>query len=148
MAQISRKSTKNSAVSVIHLITNTRLLITASLCLTGCMGVYEGGFECPPGEGVGCKSISEVNDMVNRDQITALRSQELKAETEEHRDKDFENPKAPNSCFLNSAPCIWYAPSSGQYSATRTQKNYLQSLKLHNANTEKTGVKGDVQNSI
>jgi hypothetical protein len=29
------------------------------------MGVYEGGFECPPGEGVGCKSISEVNQMVN-----------------------------------------------------------------------------------
>lgn len=35
-------------------------------CLTGCMGVYEGGFECPPGEGVGCKSISEVNQMVDQ----------------------------------------------------------------------------------
>lgn len=36
------------------------------LSLSGCMGVYEGGFECPPGKGVGCKSISQVNDMINR----------------------------------------------------------------------------------
>jgi len=33
--------------------------------LSGCMGIYEGGFECPPGKGVGCKSISEVNQMIN-----------------------------------------------------------------------------------
>ena len=35
--------------------------------LSGCsvMGVYEGGFDCPAGSGVGCKSISEVNEMVN-----------------------------------------------------------------------------------
>ncbi len=36
------------------------------LSLSGCMGVYEGGFECPPGKGVGCKSISQVNEMINR----------------------------------------------------------------------------------
>lgn len=44
-----------------------RYCVTATLpfCLTGCMGIYEGGFECPAGIGVGCKSISEVNDMVN-----------------------------------------------------------------------------------
>ena len=40
--------------------------LSTALCLTGCMGVYDGGFECPPGEGVGCKSISEVNQMVNQ----------------------------------------------------------------------------------
>jgi len=38
-------------------------------CLAGCMGVYEGGFECPPGEGVGCKSISAVNEMVNQGEL-------------------------------------------------------------------------------
>lgn len=43
------------------------ILLSATLpfCLQGCMGVYDGGFECPPGEGVGCKSISEVNHMVD-----------------------------------------------------------------------------------
>lgn len=45
-------------------ITKLQLLTTA-LALSGCMGVYDGGFECPPGEGVGCKSISEVNHMVD-----------------------------------------------------------------------------------
>ena len=43
--------------------------LSAALCLSGCMGVYEGGFECPPGEGVGCKSISEVNQMVNEGEL-------------------------------------------------------------------------------
>lgn len=67
MFQILRKQRKNSVASVIHLITDYRLLMTMSaLALNGCMGVYEGGFECPPGRGVGCKSISEVNEMVDQ----------------------------------------------------------------------------------
>ena len=41
------------------------ITLTTALALSGCMGVYDGGFECPPGEGVGCKSISEVNHMVD-----------------------------------------------------------------------------------
>ncbi len=66
MIQISRKIHKNSLSPIIHLITDYRLLVTsAALCLTGCMGIYEGGFECPPGKGVGCKSISDVNQMVD-----------------------------------------------------------------------------------
>ena len=55
-------------------------------CLVGCMGVYDGGFECPPGEGVGCKSISEVNQMVNQCSVPNLQCSEDKLE-------------------------IWYAPS-------------------------------------
>jgi hypothetical protein len=68
MLQISRTTQKNSAVSVIRLITDHRLLMTTGLAfaLSGCMGVYEGGFECPPGEGIKCKSISEVNQMVDQ----------------------------------------------------------------------------------
>jgi len=67
MLQISRSTQQNSVTSVIHLITDYRLLITSlALALSGCMGVYEGGFECPPGEGVKCKSISEVNQMVDQ----------------------------------------------------------------------------------
>ena len=59
------------------------------LCLTGCMGVYEGGFECPAGIGVGCKSISDVNTMVNLGEI----------------------PKAPAEQPITTKPEIWYAPS-------------------------------------
>lgn len=43
------------------------LATSITLILSGCMGVYEGGFECPPGEGTRCKSISEVNEMVNKE---------------------------------------------------------------------------------
>lgn len=58
------------------------------LALSGCMGVYEGGFECPAGTGVGCKSISEVNDLVNADEL----------------------PKAVASLSAQKAD-IWYSPS-------------------------------------
>lgn len=63
------------------------------LALSGCMGVYEGGFECPAGVGVGCKSISEVNDLVN-DLVIAR-----------------ELPKASPSSVSAQEPEIWYSPS-------------------------------------
>lgn len=78
------------------LLTNYQYLMTAlapALMLSGCMGVYDGGFECPPGEGVGCKSISEVNQMVH--QCSVLSAQ----------------------CSVPSLQCsegkleIWYSPS-------------------------------------
>lgn len=33
--------------------------------LSGCM-TYSESFDCPPGRGVGCKSLSQVNDMVEK----------------------------------------------------------------------------------
>ncbi|MBS0272299.1 MAG: hypothetical protein JSR85_06595 [Proteobacteria bacterium] len=59
---------KTNCLKLSLLITNFHLL-TTPLILSGCMGVYEGGFECPPGEGVGCKSISEVNHLINDGQL-------------------------------------------------------------------------------
>jgi hypothetical protein len=75
MIKIPNKPHKSSDGSVTHLISDHRLLITAALALalSGCMGVYDGGFECPPGEGVGCKSISEVNQMVNQCSVPSAR---------------------------------------------------------------------------
>ena len=96
MIQISSKRFKKSAGTVIHLITDYRLLITSlAFALTGCMGVYEGGFECPPGEGVGCKSISEVNEMVDRRKLPKGELSEI-----------------PNckTCGESSQPSIWYSP--------------------------------------
>lgn len=34
--------------------------------LTSCAGVYDQGFDCPAEKGVGCKSISQVNSMVDK----------------------------------------------------------------------------------
>jgi len=89
-------------------------IITLGLafCLSGCMGVYEGGFECPPGEGVGCKSISEVNEMVNQ----GLGSKVSEPREQESRSKLYDESKGQvcgknDSCPLNhDSPDIWYAP--------------------------------------
>ena len=34
--------------------------------LTSCAGVYDQGFDCPAEKGVGCKSISQINSMVDK----------------------------------------------------------------------------------
>lgn len=36
--------------------------------LNGCM-TYSESFDCPPGRGVGCKSLSQVNDMVEKEEL-------------------------------------------------------------------------------
>ncbi|MBY0500435.1 MAG: hypothetical protein K2P93_00335 [Alphaproteobacteria bacterium] len=79
------------------------LSATLSFCLQGCMGVYEGGFECPPGEGVGCKSISEVNQMVEHGELPKKQN-----ETQPSCQQCNSNPD-----FLQSPseePLIWYSP--------------------------------------
>jgi len=39
------------------------LLTGLGLAVSGC-GIYNGGFECSPGRGIGCASTSEVLDMI------------------------------------------------------------------------------------
>ncbi len=81
-------------------------LLSLSLCLTGCMGIYEGGFECPAGTGVGCKSISDVNTMINRNQLPGTKNQETEENTVSY------DPTAHNSHHLiPESTEIWYAPS-------------------------------------
>ncbi|MBX9620673.1 MAG: hypothetical protein K2X28_01345 [Alphaproteobacteria bacterium] len=107
MSQISRKIHRNSVASTLHLITDYRLLMTTlALALSGCMGVYEGGFECPPGEGVGCKSISEVNQMV--DQGLGHKSPSLGTDPQKTEDNEPVCKKGSGSCA--TSPEIWYAP--------------------------------------
>lgn len=84
----------------------TKSLLGLSLSLSGCMGVYEGGFECPPGEGVGCKSISEVNHMVDQ----GLGSQnQSSTSTQKTEDNEPVCKKGSGSCAITSE--IWYAPA-------------------------------------
>ena len=59
-----------------------KIALIGPLLLSGCMGIYEGGFECPPGKGLGCTSTSDVNEKVNQEYGTqkALPSDETKDE--------------------------------------------------------------------
>jgi uncharacterized membrane protein len=85
----------------------TQSLMGLSLSLSGCMGVYEGGFECPPGEGVGCKSISEVNQMV--DQGLGNKNPSLETDPQKTEDNEAVCKKGSSgSCSATSE--IWYAP--------------------------------------
>ncbi|KAB2835073.1 MAG: hypothetical protein F9K49_04280 [Caedimonadaceae bacterium] len=107
---------KSPKVSI--LITNLQLLITA-LALSGCMGVYEGGFECAPQKGVGCKSISEVNEMVNQHSGPSLQCSECKTMD------------------------IWYAPWF-----CNSQKSHSQYLNFQQIKDDRRRKKDDVSDSI
>ncbi|MBA3814870.1 MAG: hypothetical protein H0X26_10420 [Alphaproteobacteria bacterium] len=81
-------------------------LLSLSLSLSGCMGIYEGGFECPPGVGVGCKSISDVNAMVNRNLLPGVKNQAMEVNTVSY------DERSPDSHLLiPESTEIWYAPS-------------------------------------
>jgi len=84
------------------------LVAGMALSLSGCMGVYEGGFECPPGEGVGCKSISEVNEMVN--QGLGTRKQEPNTQSSEEENKENACEKGYSCPLIPGSSEIWYAP--------------------------------------
>ncbi len=95
MLQYLRQRQKKSGRSISNLITDHWILITAlAPALTSCMGVYEGGFECPPGEGVKCQSISEVNQRVNKSSVI--------------RNQLSEEPACGESHFCSSPSKIWY----------------------------------------
>ena len=108
MIQIQK--TRNLKAKGSNKISVTLLSAILPFCLQGCMGVYEGGFECPPGEGVKCKSISEVNKMVDQcstfsAQCSASSVQNPKCEIPELRDQG----------SIGTAPTIqtseiWYSP--------------------------------------
>jgi len=42
---------------------NRFFFVAIGLCASSC-GVYKSGFDCPPGKGIGCASISEVMDLI------------------------------------------------------------------------------------
>lgn len=96
MSQIHNITINKQRRSLVHLITDYWILI-APLILSGCMGVYEGGFECPPGKGLGCTSVSEVNDWVNQDQVNNCQISD-------------EGKKACHKCSSSSDGTIWYSP--------------------------------------
>lgn len=112
MLQISKITQKTSAISNIHQITDYRLLMTAglALALSGCMGVYEGGFECPPGEGIKCKSISEVNKMVDQCSISSAQCSVPSVQNQK-----CEIPELRTQGSMETTPAIqtseiWYSP--------------------------------------
>ena len=85
-------------------------ILSTALCLSGCMGVYEGGFECPPGKGLGCTSISDVNEKVN--QGLGSRNENSNQEEGDLNDSETTSSSCKGSSCSQPLPSseIWYSP--------------------------------------
>lgn len=46
------------------------VFMSVALCLSAC-SVPKENFDCPPGAGVGCRSISQVNELLNQGSLNA-----------------------------------------------------------------------------
>jgi hypothetical protein len=90
-----------------------RIIFLFPLFLSGCMGIYEGGFECPAGQGTQCKSISEVNELINRKQIPGVREQDFRSQacsvSQDFSDSLCTSPVPLTPDFLT--PGIWWNPA-------------------------------------
>ena len=121
-----KKSQKKFILKSIKKSIYTKSLMGLSISLSGCMGVYEGGFECPPGEGVGCKSISEVNHLVDQGLGSQNQSSTSAQEAEDAQKTEDNEPvckKGSGSCAVTSE--IWYAPG---FEVKQSEKYQTQDL--------------------
>jgi hypothetical protein len=82
--------------------------------LTSCAS-YQEDFECKAGKGVGCKSISEVNDMVNRGEVVGKVTEGIPTDESEKfslltynmnptlaKDKVYRTPERTARIWINS----------------------------------------------
>lgn len=89
------------------------LLMTVAI-VNGCTP-YAESFDCPPGRGVGCKSLNIVNHMVEEGQLpledAPLESESLKSESLEtapiktisdQGKEESKKPVSPSSCFIEA----------------------------------------------
>lgn len=75
-----------------------KLIIITTLLALGACAVHSTKFECEPGKGVGCKSVSKVNKMIDKKQI----SEEKEEKEEKFDDEDIFLPGTQKR--------IWIAP--------------------------------------
>lgn len=80
MRKSSNIVTLSNKIILVTTITYAHKSILAFLCLlslaiSGC-STYEQDFDCPPGVGMGCVSISEVNSVVDKSQESSQKGQQ------------------------------------------------------------------------
>ncbi len=122
------------------------LSLTLPLTLTGCMGIYEGGFECPPGEGAKCKSISEVNAMVNQGTLpppalvasvdSVNTSPDMSADTSCCGDSCLScgEQESHASCKTSESHEIWWGPGAFMIPDEERDLQHLRELKPKKGN--------------
>ncbi len=68
MKPIEMEQISNQSVNKLSVIKDSLLFLSVLTLLSGCSTTSE-VFECEAGKGIGCKSISEVNKMVDQGQV-------------------------------------------------------------------------------
>lgn len=108
------------------------LLLTLPI-LNGCM-TYSESFDCPPGKGVGCKSLSQVNEMVEEGDLPLEKLETTQELTQE--------PKIPADWIeAKNTPQnlrIWFAEYKDSEGNTHSPSYVYASL---NTNPDNRGVK-------
>ena len=92
------------------------LVLLTLLGLTGC-SIPKESFDCPPGQGVGCHSISEVNEQVNERRLNPDKPSKKSVNTtllREQAPQDFNESVALDSLEVQRVSeehlRIWFAP--------------------------------------
>ena len=74
---------------MMKIITNKILFLSVTLLLNGC-SVYKGSFDCKSHKGIGCESVSKVNELINDDKLDEF--------TDNVASKNTSNKKKKCSC--------------------------------------------------
>lgn len=94
------------------------LFLTALMSVSSC-GIYKSQFDCLPGKGVGCESVSKVNDLINDEALDAF--VEAKEETRSQKSREQKCIDCKNSNFAQREE-IKSRPSNRQLKSHAKEK--------------------------
>ena len=85
-------NSKNTLLRAIFKKAKSQLTLVIFICLlmlgvTGCASTYKESFDCAPGNGVGCKSITQVNQLIDHVENTEIANQnDTTRKSDEHHE--------------------------------------------------------------
>jgi len=84
---------------ILHPSLAVSLVISLTLILSGC-SVYKNKFDCPAKKGIGCESVSKVNELINDDELESF-TEDLEAKSNKKSRPGNYRSKTKKSCNCN-----------------------------------------------
>ena len=112
----------NRRLRKLTLITASAFISLVGLSLSGCSTTSE-SFDCKAGHGVGCRSISEVNRMVDRGHLGSLAESDVPLTKDRQSKLPFE-PASPSTPVISTGPLPVEYP--GNLVVHRMPEEYLR----------------------
>lgn len=153
MSKINNRN--NTRISQNNIISRKMQLIISTFLLsmlTSC-SVYKNSFDCKPGKGIGCESVSRVNDLLDDDELDAYidrkygkKNNEVVGEEKNHRKEQMTHAKNTkcDACQNRSEA----AYNQRKFSTTQIQdKSRGEEIKVwFRGYTDEKGIKHDAHN--